>query len=242
MGFPGLFFHSLFPVHGPSGLKHNEVLCVRPAPPRLCTTSRFWCLGKMGVWGRVEVQVFGHFASAGWHLAHFMFFIPQRTVGGEGMEKDADFPITGLGEMSPLRHVEKSALLCKHKPGESVKVTFPCSSSHGHRQAVPSAAPGDTFCALCVPCVPVLSSVLTRLLPLCQGSSFVSLASLARRVVVCPPVRILVSQRHQVACLSHTASEDQSKMHPGVIPSPVLSPPASGPPKVLCKRRGMGFF
>lgn len=60
--------------------------------------------------------------------------------------------------------------------------------------------------------------------------------------MVSPSVRILVSHRHQVACPSHTASEDQSKMHPGVILSPVLSPPASGPRKALRKRREDGFL
>lgn len=35
------------------------------------------------------------------------------------MGKDADFPMTGFGEMWTLLHVEKTALLCKHKPGEA---------------------------------------------------------------------------------------------------------------------------
>lgn len=46
------------------------------------------------------------------------FYITLRIGGGEGTEKDVDVPVMGFGEMRTLIHVEESALLCQHKPGE----------------------------------------------------------------------------------------------------------------------------
>lgn len=129
------FFHGLFPVHVPSGLKQNEVLCICPTPPQTVHGSRAWGRwGCMGGWRAAKlVQIIGCFASAGWHLAHFiLFYIPWRIVGGEARGKDADFPMMGFGEMLTLTHVEKSALLCKRKPGENVTSGF---STHFFPQA-----------------------------------------------------------------------------------------------------------
>lgn len=41
------------------------------------------------------------------------------------MEKDAEFPHDGFGEMLTLIHVEKSALFCKYcKPGKNATNEF----------------------------------------------------------------------------------------------------------------------
>lgn len=54
-------------------------------------------------------------------MAHFVLFC----VGGEEMEKDAEFPHDGFGEMLTLIHVEKSALFCKYyKPGKNATNEF----------------------------------------------------------------------------------------------------------------------
>ena len=142
-----------------------------------------------------------------------------------------NFPTMGFGEMLTLKHVEKNALLCKRKPAKMQQVILSCHSPHGHRQALPSAAAGETF-SLSVACIHPLSSV-TQLLPLCQGSSVMSSHhSLVKGALVSPSVRISEAQRCQVACQVTQLVKTRAGCHPGVSPSPVFSPPASVPPKV----------
>lgn len=114
-------------------------------------------------------------------------------------------------------------------------VKLSCSSSHGHRDAVPS---GETFCDLRVTRTQLFSS---RSAPApVPGKQF----HLHNPVLLSPQpgegawffptLSILEAQRCQAACSRHTASEEHGKISPRVTPSPVLphcSPPAPVPPK-----------
>lgn len=138
-----------------------------------------------------------------------------------------NFPTMGFGVMLTLKHVEKNALLCKRKPAKMQQVNLSCHSPHGHRQALPSAAAGETF-SLHVTCIHPLSRV-TQLLPLCQGSSVMSSHhSLVKGALVSPSARISEAQRCQVALPSHTASEDQSRMSPRCDSKPSALPTSLG--------------
>lgn len=72
-------------------------------PRTVYHTSQYWCWGKVGCGGLEQnravkqVQVTGRFASAAWQMAHFiLFYVASRIVGGDAMEKDAEFPHDGL--------------------------------------------------------------------------------------------------------------------------------------------------
>lgn len=97
------------------------------------------------------------------------------------------------------------------------QMIFSCSSSHGHRWAVPSPTAGETFRSLRVTRIQPFSSA-TQPLPLCRRSSFISTIkscphhTLVKGAFFSPSVGISEAQRCQVACPSHTASEDQSRI------------------------------
>lgn len=172
------------------------------------------------------------------------FYITLRIGGGEEPEKDADVPMTGFGEMwtHTYRGVPCFANMRLAKCNKWIfHVLLPMGTGK-----------------LCLPLLWVTCSArsVSHASLSCQQCSLAPMSlrgqqfhsphhSLARTVVVSPSVSILESQRHQVACPGHTASEDQNRIAPRCDSKPCFpypSPPAQCHLKYPLKGGWMGIF